>query len=55
MFKITLSYSCALMWNNISVEIRNAHIIDAFVNKCLTWMIDAFVDKCLTWMKDVKF
>ena len=40
MFKNSLSYSDALICNSIRVEIRNANMIDAFVNKCLTWMKD---------------
>ena len=38
MFKNSLSYSGALIWNSIPVEIRNANTIDSFVNKCLKWM-----------------
>ena len=38
MFKNSLSYSGALIWNSIPVEIRNANTIDSFVNNCLKWM-----------------
>ena len=38
MFKNSLSYSGALIWNNIPVEIRNANTIDSLVNTCLKWM-----------------
>ena len=38
MFKNSLSYPGALIWNSIPVEIRNANTIDSFVNKCLKWM-----------------
>ena len=44
MLKITLFYSCALIWNDIPVEIRNDPTIIFF-----------FIYKCLTWMKDVEF
>ena len=39
-FENSLSYSVALIWNSISVEIRNANTIDAFVKKRLIWMKD---------------
>ena len=39
-FKNSLSYLDALIWKSIRVEIRNANMIDAFVNKCLTWIKD---------------
>lgn len=38
MFKNSLSYSGALIWNSIPVEIRNADSINSFVTKCLNWM-----------------
>ena len=40
MLKNSLSYSGALIWNNIPVEIRNANTIDSLVNTstCLKWM-----------------
>ena len=38
MFKNTLSYSGALIWNSIPVDIRNSSTVDSFVNKCLKWM-----------------
>ena len=36
----TPSYSGALIWNSIPVEIRNTNMIGAFVKKSLTWMKD---------------
>ena len=38
MFKNSLSYSGALIWNSIPVDIRNSSTVDSFVNKCLKWM-----------------
>ena len=38
MFKNSLSYSGALIWNNFLVEMRNANTFDAFVNKRLIWI-----------------
>ena len=35
MFKNSLSYSGALIWNSIPTEIKNATTINSFVNKCL--------------------
>ena len=38
MFKNSLSYSGALIWNSIPVDIRNSSTVDSFVNKYLKWM-----------------
>ena len=40
MFKNSLSYSSTLIWNSITVEIRNANPIGDFVKKCFKWMKD---------------
>lgn len=37
-FKRSLSYSGALVWNSIPVEIKNADTIGSFVSKCLRWV-----------------
>ena len=35
---IRLSYSGALIWNSIPIDIKNATSIHSFVNKCSAWM-----------------
>ena len=37
-FKNSLSYSGALIWNSVPVEIKSATIINSFVNICLEWI-----------------
>ena len=37
-FKNRLSYSGTLIWNSISVDIKNTNTIDSFINKCTKWM-----------------
>ena len=37
MFKNSLSYSGALIWNSIPAEIKSVTTINSFVNKCLEW------------------
>ena len=38
LFKGSLSYSGALIWNSIPIDIKNATSIHSFVNKCSAWM-----------------
>ncbi len=38
LFKTSLSYSGALIWNSIPVEIRNACSLNIFSNNCQKWM-----------------
>ena len=38
LFKSSLSYSGALIWNSIPIDIKNATSIHSFVNKCSAWM-----------------
>ena len=38
MFKNSLSYSGALIWNSFPAEIKSTTTIYSFVNKCLEWM-----------------
>ncbi len=37
-FKGSLSYSGAIIWNSIPLDIRNATSINVFTNRCLSWM-----------------
>ena len=38
LFKNSLSYSGAIIWNSIPLEIKNSNSLDIFVNKCKAWM-----------------
>lgn len=38
LFKSSLSYSGALIWNSIPIDIKNATSIHSFVNKCSAWL-----------------
>ena len=38
LFKNSLSYSGAVIWNSIPLEIKNATSINNFVSKCTAWM-----------------
>ncbi|MCG7879537.1 MAG: reverse transcriptase domain-containing protein [Candidatus Thiodiazotropha endolucinida] len=40
LFKNSLSYSGAIIWNSIPLEIKNSNSINIFINKCLAWMKD---------------
>ncbi len=40
MFKSSLSYSGAIIWNSIPLEIREAGSLNVFSNTCLTWMMN---------------
>ena len=38
LFKSSVSYSGALIWNSISIDIKNATSVHSFANKCSAWM-----------------
>ena len=38
LFKNSLSYSGAIIWNCIPLEIKTSKSLDSFVNKCKAWM-----------------
>ena len=38
LFKSSLSYSGAVIWNSIPLEIKIATSLNSFISKCLTWM-----------------
>ena len=38
LFKNSLSYSGAIIWNSIPLEIKKSKSLDIFVNKCKAWM-----------------
>ena len=38
LFKNSLSYSGAIIWNSIPLEIKASKSLDSFVNKCKAWM-----------------
>ena len=38
LFKNSLSYSGAIIWNSIPLEIKTSISLDSFVNKCKAWM-----------------
>ena len=38
LFKNSLSYSGATIWNSIPLEIKNSNSLDVFVNKCKAWL-----------------
>lgn len=38
LFKNSLSYSGAIIWNSIPLEIKNSMSLNIFVNKCKAWM-----------------
>ena len=38
LFKNSLSYSGAIIWNSIPLEIKTSKSLDSFVNKCKAWM-----------------
>ena len=38
LFKISFSYSGALVWNSIPLWIKNSSKIESFTNYCLKWM-----------------
>ena len=38
LFKNSLSYSGAIIWNSIPLEIKNSNSLDIFVYKCKAWM-----------------
>ena len=38
LFKNRLSYSGAVIWNSIPLEIKNATSINSFISKCTAWM-----------------
>ncbi|MCG7869794.1 MAG: hypothetical protein JAY74_25915 [Candidatus Thiodiazotropha taylori] len=38
LFKNSMSYSGALIWNSIPLEIKNATTLSSFVNKCTVWL-----------------
>ena len=38
LFKNSLSYSGAIIWNSIPLEIKNSNSLDIFVKKCKAWM-----------------
>ena len=38
LFNNSLSYSGAVIWNGIPLEIKNATLINNFVSKCTAWM-----------------
>ncbi len=40
MFKGSLSYSGALIWNSIPLNIRNSTSLTSFTNNCVKWMKD---------------
>lgn len=40
LFKNSFSYSGAIIWNSIPLEIKNSTSINIFINKCLAWMKD---------------
>ena len=37
LFKNSLSYSGAIIWNSIPLEIKTSKSLDSFVNKCKAW------------------
>ena len=38
LFKNSLSYSGAIIWNSIPLEIKDSNSLDIFVKKCKAWM-----------------
>lgn len=38
LFKSSISYSGALVWNSIPLDIKNSNTIESFTRRCLTWM-----------------
>ena len=38
LFKNSLTYSGAIIWNSIPLEIKNSSSLNIFVNKCKAWM-----------------
>ena len=38
LFKNSLSYSGAIIWNSIPLEIKNSNSLNMFVNKCKAWL-----------------
>ncbi len=38
LFKGSLSYSGAIIWNSIPLHIRNVSTINLFTDRCLSWM-----------------
>ena len=38
LFKNSLSYSGALVWNSVPLEIKQSSTIESFTNNCLKWM-----------------
>ena len=38
LFKNSLTYSGAIIWNSIPLEIKNSNSLNIFVNKCKAWM-----------------
>ena len=50
LFKNSLSYSGAVIWNSIPLEIKNVTSINNFVSTCTAWM--NFVSECTAWMKN---
>ena len=38
LFKSSLSYSGALVWNSIPLRIKNSSTLESFTNNCLKWM-----------------
>ena len=38
LFKNSLSYSGAIIWNSIPLEIKGSNSLDIFVKKCKAWM-----------------
>ncbi len=44
LFKNSLSYSGALIWNSIPLDVRTSKTLDAFTTNCLNWL----QNKCLT-------
>ena len=38
LFKNGLSYSGAIIWYSIPLEIKNSNSLDLFVNKCKAWI-----------------
>ena len=38
LFKNSLSYSGAIVWNSIPLEIKNSNSLNMFVNKCKAWL-----------------
>lgn len=38
LFKDSLSYSGAVIWNSVPLEIKNSQSVNTFVTKCVAWM-----------------